>query len=122
MPELSHYCGQDLAVGPTGDLALVSGVTETTQRIIRRLLTNKGEYLWHLLYGAGLPAQVGLSANAMAIQSLIRGEIFKEQTVAQVPAPTINVTASPGSNTVTVNIAYTSSVTGLLVIIPPFTV
>ena len=111
MADLSHVCGSDLAAGPTGDLAVASGDAETQQRIIRRLSSNAGDYLWHLLYGAGLPAQVGATINQAAITNIVRSQIFAEKSVAQVPAPVISVTAQ--ANGATLNIQYTSAETGI---------
>ena len=106
MPEPYHIFGSDLVLSSTGDLLLVSGLQETTQRIIRRLLTNQGGYIWHLAYGAGLPAQVGQIANAAAIAALVRAQIFLEDTVAQTPAPTIGLTVN-ASGVVVCDITFT---------------
>lgn len=54
MPDLSHQWGSDLLIGPTGDLATASGTELGQQRVLRRLLTNASDYIWHLGYGAGL--------------------------------------------------------------------
>ena len=54
MSDISHQWGSDLSIGPTGDFALVSGAILGQQRVLRRLLTNPGDYIWHPDYGAGL--------------------------------------------------------------------
>ncbi len=54
MYDLSHQWGDDLTVGPTGDMALVTGSVFGQQRVLRRLMTNPGDYIWQLDYGAGL--------------------------------------------------------------------
>ena len=46
--------GGDLSVGPGGDISVAPVEAEVEQRIIRRLLTNTGDYIWHISYGAGL--------------------------------------------------------------------
>ena len=109
--EAYHIFGQDLVLSATGDILLVDGVQETNQRIMRRLFTNPGDYLWDLLYGAGLPAKVGLKANAAAIAAVVRSQIFQETTVSQTPPPTIGVLASP-SGVVTCTVTYTYAPTG----------
>ncbi len=86
MADLAHYFGQDLSLGPTGDLALVSGSLAVEQRVLRRLLTAPGAYIWHVPYGAGLGALVGMPANARLITGLVRQQMGLEAAVAQNPA------------------------------------
>jgi hypothetical protein len=111
MPDLAHFFGQDLALGPTGDLALVSGSLAVEQRVLRRLLTAPGAYIWHVQYGAGLGAMVGMPANARLITGLVRQQMGLEAAVAQNPPPTVSVTSSP-DGTVVANIAYVDAATG----------
>jgi phage baseplate assembly protein W len=101
--------GSDLAVGPTGDLAMIDGPLSGRQRIIRRLLTNWGDYVWQPTYGAGLASFVGLPINPANVRAIIRSQIFKEQNVAVAPEPTVTVSAdTTGSfNTAYVTIEYT---------------
>jgi phage baseplate assembly protein W len=113
MPELNHTCGGDLVLGPTGDLALVSDTLESQQRVIRRLLTNAGDYIWQLSYGAGLPSRVGEPVDTLALQNIVLSQIFLEPTVSRVPAPVIT-TAQLNGNTVVQSISYTNATTGLL--------
>ena len=49
----------DLSLGPTGDLETNSLQEEVKQRVIRRLFTNPGDYIWHPGYGAGIGRAVG---------------------------------------------------------------
>lgn len=111
MADLSLTVGGDLGVGPTGDLALVDGPTRGLQRVLRRLITVASTYLFHLDYGAGLPARVGDLALVDGLTALIRAQIFLEAAVAADPAPTITV--SPILNGVFVAITYTDAATGL---------
>jgi len=97
MPDLFHQWGSDLSLSPTGDLALANGPDLTRQRVLRRLLTNQGDYIWQLDYGAGLPGFVGQPANPAGIAALVRGQIFQEPSVAQTPEPVINVSPVLGS-------------------------
>jgi len=91
MSDLAHVIGGDLIVAACGDLAAVSGSSLGQQRVLRRLLTNAGDYLWHLDYGAGLPAMVGTPADAARITGIVRHQIFLEGAVARMPAPAISV-------------------------------
>jgi phage baseplate assembly protein W len=111
MADMAHTFGGDLALSATGDLLVVSGDTLSQQRVLRRLLTNAGDYIWHLAYGAGLGRMVGQPAHAAAIENIIRSQIFRESSVAQVPAPVVTTSVST-DGTVTVTIQYADAVTG----------
>ena len=111
MPDLSHFYGGDLAVAPGGDLATVTATQLGQQRVLRRLLTNPGDYLWNPAYGAGLAQFVGQPASAARIRSVIRGQIFQESAVARSPEPAIDV-AADASGAVAVQIRYADSTTG----------
>jgi hypothetical protein len=111
MTDIAHTFGQDLAFGPTGDLLIADVPDVTTQRVLRRLLTNQGDYLWQLQYGAGLPSLVGQPARVNEIHGLIRGQMLQEAGVAQNPAPTVTVSSSP-NGTVFANVTYADADTG----------
>ena len=89
--DLNHLIGTDLLLDNTGDLALVVNPTEGQQRVLRRLLTNPGDYLWHLNYGAGLARFIGKPMNEMAIGGTIKQQMKLEQAVVQSPPPAINI-------------------------------
>ena len=86
--------GGDVASSVTGDLLPVDGTIKGQQRILRRLLTNPGDYIWHPTYGAGLGAKVGDNTDIPAITALIRAQIRLESVVSQNPPPTVRVTTS----------------------------
>jgi hypothetical protein len=110
--DIFHQFGSDLLVGPTGDLAPVSGSLLGQQRVLRRLLTNVGDYIWQLTYGAGLAQFVGQPANALQIAAVVRSQIFKESAVATTPAPVIDVQpAADGSGVIAVQIRYVDAKT-----------
>ena len=96
MADVAHQWGSDLSTGPTGDVATVSGPLLGQQRVLRRLLTTPGEYIWQLDYGAGLARFIGQPANLLRIRAVIRSPIFKEATVARSPEPVIDVQVMPG--------------------------
>ena len=91
MSDISHYFGSDLTWSATGDLAVATVPAVTTQRVLRRLLTGPGTYLWNLGYGAGLPAMVGQVASASAIRGVTRDQMLHEAGVAQIPLPDVKV-------------------------------
>ena len=111
MSDVRHQFGGDLAVGPTGDLASVDGAELGQQRVLRRLLTNPGDYLWALDYGAGLGQFVGQPADALRIEARIRGQMFREQAVARQPEPVVDV-AFDATGTVYVHVRYADAQTG----------
>lgn len=111
MPDLFQEYGGDLALGPSGDLLVVSESLLGQQRVLRRLLTNTGDYLWNPSYGAGLARFIGQTANAARIRSIIRSQIFQEAAVARQPEPTIDVQVNLDGR-VAVQVLYADSVNG----------
>jgi hypothetical protein len=111
MTDISHVVGSDLELGPTGDLASVNDPSLGQQRVLRRLLTNPGDYIWNLPYGAGLPRMVGRPANPSAIQGLITSQMLRERTVAQSPLPQVTVSSDNGG-TVYAYVQYADANTG----------
>ena len=108
--DLSHYWGGDLSFSSVGDIATSTGTDRGQQRVLRRLMTNPGDYTFHPEYGAGLPRYVGSVASADQITALIRGQMLLEDAVAKIPKPVITVT--PINNGLAVNIAYSDSPSG----------
>jgi phage baseplate assembly protein W len=129
MADVYHLWGNDLVAGPQvvapgvvasgGDLLTVGGdalsfdnfTNKTTQRLLRRLLTNPGEYIWQPGYGAGLPRFLGQPLNIRAITAVIRSQIFLEESVSQTPAPVITLTAKKDGS-VLCHILYTDAASG----------
>lgn len=75
-----------------GDLDTVYGSNRSKQRVLRRLLTNPGSYIWEPTYGAGLPSFIGQALsedNFDQIKSLILSNMFLEDSVSQTPPPQI---------------------------------
>lgn len=114
MSDISHQWGSDLVVSSTGDIGAVSGPQLGQQRILRRLLTNPGDYIWQLDYGAGLGTFIGQPINSLQIQAVVRSQIFKEAAVAQQPEPVVEVSVAPGGSTgaVYLYIRYVDSASG----------
>lgn len=110
MPDLAHVYGNDLSVSANGDLALSDGTTLGQERVLRRLLTAPGAYIWQLDYGAGLPRFVGEVANKARIAAVARSQIHREDIVARTPAPVITVDVQPNS-VVTLDIQYVDTAT-----------
>lgn len=111
MLDLAHWFGNDLSVGATGDLLAVDEPERSEQRIVRRLLTNPGDYIWHLDYGAGLAGYIGKPAAAETISAIVRAQIGREASVAKTPDPQITVTPY-ATGVMTVSIVYWNNATG----------
>lgn len=110
MKDLNHYAGDDLSLSPTGSLSTVEGIERGKQRILRRLITNPGDYLFHTEYGAGLGRYVGALTNIPEAIALTRGQVLLEECVAKKPAPVISI--STNNDTLSANIRYTDFATG----------
>ena len=110
MADISHVMTRDIGTSVTGDLAVATDLTLSTQRVLRRLLTNPGDYIWRPTYGAGLARFIGSTVSARTIQALILSQMLMEPSVAATPAPIIAVTSSPGQ--LTVSIRYVEADSG----------
>lgn len=91
MTDIFLEWNSDLVAGSNGDLLLSSGVLQTNQRVIRRLLTNPGDYLWDLSFGGGLALLVGEPVEPARIESIIRTQLDMEASVAKAPIPSVSV-------------------------------
>ena len=111
MSDLSQQWGADLVVGADGDLALAGPAAGGLQRVLRRLLTNPGDYIWQPGYGAGLAQFIGQPMNVAQIVAVIRSQIFKEPAVARTPEPVIDVTADNAGG-VFVEVRYVDAASG----------
>ncbi|MCB8881717.1 phage tail protein [Acidisoma cellulosilytica] len=105
MYDLSLDWSGDLSLSPTGGLELSTGANLTRQRLIRRLLTNPGDLLEDLTYGAGLAQYIGLPVNAGALQALIEEQCLLEDTVESVSSVKI---LTDGKGFVSATISYVS--------------
>ena len=114
MADIAHQWGSDLTINSTGDLTSASGASLAQQRVLRRLLTSPGDYIWQLDYGAGLARFIGQPGNALKIKAVIRSQIFREASVARTPEPIIDVSFGPAgaAGTVYVHIRYVDAVSG----------
>jgi hypothetical protein len=100
--------GGDLSVGSGGDINATPVQANVQQRVVRRLLTNPGDYIWHTDYGAGLGGYVGKPYSPGNIEGLILNQLQLESLVAATPAPTveINQSAAGPSSTTSVSVQY----------------
>ncbi len=110
MTDLAHQWGGDLAFSPAGDMATVSGSKEGQQRVLRRILTISGNYIWELNYGGGAPALVGSLSTPQQVEATMRAQMLLEDAVSQLPPPVVNVAAIPGG--LSVSIRYVDAKTG----------
>lgn len=111
MADAALIFGGDLSLGNDGDLAVTEGQALTEQRMLRRLLTNPGDYIWQLSYGAGLGQFVGAAGPAGTVGALARAQMGNEARVAASPPPQIAVNAGNPAGLV-MTITYQDAVTG----------
>lgn len=111
MADISHAFGADISASPTGDLALAEGAVLGRQRVLRRLLTNPGDYIWQPEYGAGLGRFIGQPAAPARIRAVVRSQIFRERAVARSPEPVVAV-QSGADGRVFVSIRYADADSG----------
>lgn len=105
LADVGHFWGGDVFTSASGDLQKVSRADRSKQRVLRRLLTNPGDLLFHPGYGAGLPRRVGSNLDVDEITAVIRQQMGLEVSVAQTPPPVISV--SEITNGVQVSVDYT---------------
>ena len=107
--DIYQFWGGDISAASSGDLMTVDGSARGQQRILRRLLTNPGDYSFHPEYGAGLAQWIGGTVDIPKITALIRGQIQLEDAVAKFPAPIITIQAI--ADGISCNIKYTDAPT-----------
>ncbi len=105
LSDLHSEWGGDVFSSETGDFVVIGVPALGTERVLRRLLTNPGAYIWHPEYGAGLARFVGQPINVAAIQTLIRSQMLLEPAVAADPEPVVLV-QSDTSGTLFVQVRY----------------
>jgi hypothetical protein len=110
MADLHMSWAGDLSISPTGDIEVVTGPAMGTERVLRRLLTNPADYIWHPEYGAGLARFVGGPMDAAGTEALIRQQVQLEPAVASSPEPVIDVQPDPGGS-LAVQIRYADAET-----------
>ena len=110
MTDAFHYFNSDLTLSASGDLLTADGETATTQRLLRRLLTNARDYLWHPEYGAGLPGTIGAPLVVAELTALVQSQMYLEAGVAHDPEPRVTLTPIP--NGVSARIVYTGVESG----------
>ena len=100
--------GGDLLVSVRGDVAVSPVQTEVQNRIIRRLLTNPGDYVWHTGYGGGLGNYVGSVVSPRTMESNIVYQLKYETFISFSPAPVVDIGESPSGSlsSVSVTIQY----------------
>ena len=109
--DLSHDIGGDLLLDAGSGLAMVGADDWVRQRILRRLLTNPGDYIWDVGYGGGLRREIGDVVVAGRISASIRRQLQLETAIAVSPAPQVSVN-DPGTGTIDTTITYASAADG----------
>ena len=103
----------DLTIGPSGDLGTVLPEQELRYRLLRRLLTNPGGYIWHTEFGAGLGGYVGTPVSQRNIENTILDQIRLEPSILGNPPPVVQVLESIAGAPRTTSVSVRYQVAGL---------
>jgi phage baseplate assembly protein W len=106
--------GGDLLVGSTGDIGVAPIQVEVQQRIVRRLLTNPGEYIWHIAYGAGLGSFVGKPYSPALIEGTVLSQLMYEALIRANPSPTVLTSQSTAGSFSSTSLTIQYQVGGVL--------
>lgn len=109
--DLALTFGGDLTIDATGDLAVSAGTQLGQDRVLRRLLTNPGDYIWSLNYGGGLARFIGKPASKIRISAVARAQMALESAVSKNPLPVSDVTIGK-DGTISLSISYADANTG----------
>lgn len=109
LSDLYQWYGGDVSSSATGDFQAVTGDTRSQQRIVRRLCTNPGDYIFHPEYGGGLPKLIGSNASVSDVKAIVQSQMRLEDSILQLPAPVVTVT--PITNGMQIQIQYTDALT-----------
>ena len=109
--DLDLSWGGDLGVSPVGDLLLVGGDGLGVERVLRRLLSNPGDLVFHAEYGAGLAGFVGGVVGVGRVGAVIRAQAVQESAVARSPTPEVEVEAG-ADGIVSARLRYTDAASG----------
>lgn len=99
-------------MGAGGDLLTAPVVNEVNSRVIRRLLTNPGEYIWHSEYGGALGRFVGEPVASGVIEATILTQLLLESLIAYNPIPEISMTNSSSNAFSTKSVVVEFQITG----------
>lgn len=108
MADAWHFMGGDLAWSSNGDIQTVDSVQESQQRILRRLPTNPGDYIWHPEYGGGILKWIGRPIEETEMKTDIVTQMYLEDSVVQNPQPQVDFVTTVGG-AVTSGIRYVES-------------
>ncbi|GBD57466.1 phage tail protein [Gluconobacter wancherniae] len=111
MKSISHVMGEDFPL-LSGSLVLIDGAEKTRQRLLRRLLTISGDYIWQNDYGAGLPAMVGQTISTGVIQEIITAQVRQDIGVDAAQPVTVAVVPE-NSGVCTCTISYVDAESGM---------
>lgn len=111
MADLNHIYGQDLKLSATGGLSLAKGTEQGQQKVLRRLLSNPGDDMHALEYGAGLPAFVGSPASADRMRAVVLKQMRLEKYVDQSVGPVVSVEKNAVTGVANILVQYVDSQT-----------
>lgn len=115
--DLDAFFGQDIKISSGSDISLigddanvVSGKAELIQRVVRRLLTNPGEWLPFPNYGGGLRRYVDAKLTTsllLRIKADILTQLSLEPDIVKSPPPTVDISTISGGIEVYISFYFT---------------
>ena len=107
MEGVYHYWGNDIGISSAGGLQKATGSARSHQRVLRRLMTAPGTYIFHPEYGGGLGSWVGGKIQIPKLKATIMEQLYLEESVSRTPVPVIEMTQN--FRTLHVRITYVES-------------
>ena len=107
LQDIDHNFGGDIGIAASGDLALVGATSRSQQRILRRWLTNPGDYTLDPTYGGGIGRYVGQVVSTQQVAANMVEQMLLEPSVAADPAPVVVVTLT--NDTLSATARYTDA-------------
>jgi len=92
--DIHHIIGSDILLDKSNDLSFVFDTNETNQRIMRRLFTNKGTYIWNAKWGGSIPWKIGEMLSLEVYREIVNevtAAVLEDDDVAKDPPPEIKI-------------------------------
>lgn len=112
MLAISCDWNSDLTLGSGGDILAAPVEVEINQRVIRRLLTTPGDYVWQPTYGAGLGTFVGAPFFPDVVKDIILSQLGQETLIQSSPTPSVTIAGPISSAVSTTSVTIDFKVNG----------
>ena len=97
MNDIDHYIGGDIAISATADVNVATALTASQQRVLRRLLTNPGDYISLFADASGLSVAWSDGRDPVLKNPDIYMSYWTQSEVSSVPPPATGTLALAGA-------------------------